>query len=160
MQRYRAVIFPLCFFALCLFFWWQTTLLPPDDIGQEGVGMALFPTFCIILIAALSLVLLVRDLVFPARGDGDAERLSRQGAIRFAAVSLLMLAYSLGYEWLGFYLATYLFAVGLLLVLGERRLLMTALFPAGIIVFVHLGFVKVLDVVLPRGELMYLMFGS
>jgi putative tricarboxylic transport membrane protein len=155
MQKRIGVVFSLFFFAFCLFFWWQVTLLPPDDVGQEGVGMGLFPIFCIVMIAALSLVLLVRSLVFPLMDKEIPDKISRSGQIRIAVVLALMLAYALGYEWVGFYIGTYLFALASLFALGERRPLVVILFPPCMVLCVYLGFVQVLNVLLPEGELLH-----
>lgn len=159
MQKRIDIFFSLFFMAFCLFSWLQILDLPPtDDSGDAGMGF--FPTFCVLCILLFSCILFARCLIFSHLEAKKAPALSRESYLRLFGVLLLMLAYSLAYEWAGFYLSTWVFGASLLVFIGEKRPLVVFLYPAGLILFVYVGFVKLLGVVLPVGDIMYDLFPS
>lgn len=159
MQKRIDIFFSLFFMAFCLFSWLQILDLPPaDDSGDAGMGF--FPTFCVLCIFLFSCILLGRCLIFPRLKAKEAPALGRESYLRLFGVLLLMLVYSLAYEWAGFYLSTWVFGAALLVFIGERRPLVVLLYPAGLTLFVYAGFVELLGVVLPVGDIMYELFPS
>lgn len=159
MQKRIDIFFSLFFMVFCAVSWMQILDLPPaDDSGDAGMGF--FPSFCVLCILLFSLILLGRTLIFRGVGGKAPSPLSRESRMRLAGVLVLMLVYSLAYEWIGFYISTWLFGAALLLFIGERRPLVVALYPAALTLFVYAGFVELLGVVLPVGELMYELFPS
>lgn len=145
--------------VFCLLAWMQILDLPPaDDSGDAGMGF--FPSFCVLCIFLFSCILLGRTLLFSKLKGKIPTALSRESWGRLLGVLLLMLIYSLAYEWVGFYLSTWVFGVALLFFIGERRPLVMLLYPAGLVLFVYAGFVELLGVVLPVGDIMYELFPS
>ena len=158
MQKRSDIIEALVFMVFCVFAWHQILGLPPSDEGDAGMGF--FPGFCVVGILIFSAVLLFRSLIFSKMLSGTPPLLTRAMLARLACVLILMLLYSLSYEWLGFYLSTTLFGILFLLFIGERNAFYVVLFPIAITVLVYFGFVRLLGVLLPVGDVFYNLFPS
>ena len=159
-QRIGAFI-AVFFLFFCGLAWHLTQKLPKMPGSSESeLGIDFFPFFCIVIIAFLAVLLLARSLVFPLSEKECPPPVGRDGIRRILLLLALMGAYALSYEWLGFYAGTYLFGVAVLLILGQRRPVVTLIYPALLVGAVWGGFVQILGVVLPEGELFYHLFIS
>lgn len=137
--------------AFCAFAAWRTTLVPSSGAGSQA-GPDFLPWIAIIGIALLSVGLLIRGVRTPVQ---VSEKSSAEGSkISYATVVLvlfiiLMIAYAISFERIGYLPSTLAtFVIGMLL-LRERRPLQFLLVPAVIVACVYFGFTHLLDVYLP-----------
>jgi putative tricarboxylic transport membrane protein len=72
---------------------------------------------------------------------------------RFWSLLILMFAYSLLLEYLGFYVTSALFLPLTMFVLGARKVFSIALTSGGVLIFIFLVFGKILSVPLPESSL-------
>ncbi|MEZ5863354.1 MAG: tripartite tricarboxylate transporter TctB family protein [Geminicoccaceae bacterium] len=123
--------------------------------GRAEDNAALFPGLVAGLMVALVAIQLLRTLLAPAGPGGG---LLDPAAIwqryrRAILLFLVFLAYLPGFRWLGFLLATPVFLVAAQLVLGYRHPLGLVLFAGGVTGLVWVTFAKLLNLVLPAGDL-------
>lgn len=125
--------------------------MPSTGAGSQA-GPDFLPWITIIGIALLSLGLLIRGMRTPAQ---VSEKPSiERSKFSYATVVLvlfvvLMIAYAIAFERIGYLPSTLVtFVIGMLL-LRERRFLQFLLVPAVIVACVYFGFTYLLDVYLP-----------
>ena len=137
------------FLLFCGFAWWLVADLPTGAGFEKTIGPEFFPGLMTVVIAALSLGLIVRSLW---RGVKNDESSLATGAImlRIGLFVILMVAYILMYEPLGFLLSSAIALPLGMLMLGERRWTQFILFPAFIIIVFYLSFTKLIMVPLPE----------
>lgn len=147
----------LLFLALSIGYGYSATsipLFPGEEL--EPVSARSLPYVLAILGGLLSLALLLFD-----KGDDPAqsEQLSDLDWRLAASLLLLMIAYGLALEWLGFLLATLVFLMCGFWLLGERRPKVLL----GVAVPFTVGFwallTQALDIYLAPGSLMHLLGG-
>jgi len=149
--------------ALCLaglLFWASQDV---KDFGSIGVGAAFVPklTAALFLLVGLATLgsLWKADAEPPAVAEREAEASSEQapGGIPAVALSVaLMLVYVFALDWLGFMLASALYAFAQMMILckeRQRRYLLCALAAAVPAVMFYFLFVDVFDIGLPAGVL-------
>lgn len=122
-----------------------TMEVPSQGTGQ-GAGPNFIPWLMVAGIALFSLALLWRSQ------RQAAAALARPGARLLAQLGgflLLMLAYAVAYEPVGYIVSSLVFFVAALLLLGERRLLPLLAVPPGVVLGVYAVFTMVMKVYLP-----------
>lgn len=75
-------------------------------------------------------------------------------------LTILMLAYSVFFSFLGFAIATFLFLLIGFAILGERRLWLGFSVASGLVLFLWLVLTQLLDLYLDNGSLLRLLFGD
>jgi len=75
------------------------------------------------------------------------------GLLRFLATAALAVLYVATWEWAGYFLDTFLFTAILLIVLGERKIILVAGLPALLTALVYVVFFRLLYLPLPLGPL-------
>jgi len=75
-------------------------------------------------------------------------------------LTILMLAYSVFFSFLGFAIATFLFLLIGFAILGERRLWLGLSVASGLVLFLWLVLTQLLDLYLDNGSLLRLLFGD
>lgn len=137
--------------AAGLFFFWQAAALP--DPGVDVLGPGAFPAALGGLLVALGgALLLVALLGRGGRAAGAAEEPEPVRWRLLGGVLALLVAYVVVIEWLGYLLATALYASATLAVLGGRgagRLLAAG---AAVAVVMTLLFGRLLGIDLPAGR--------
>jgi putative tricarboxylic transport membrane protein len=130
---------------------------PPQSSG--------FPRVLSVVLLGLSLVLLwnrrsapkseARDGVEPSKAAANTQEVSGDGQAIWRSPAFWMfmgtLAYAGAISILGFFTASFLFLLGSMLFLGERRLLMLTLYPIGLCALIYFIFRVVLRVAIPSG---------
>lgn len=139
--------------ALCLFFLWQSWLLPLTD--KLGPGPGFFPFWLSLVGAIFSAILLAGVWRAEAVEDPSAEPIlpGGEGLRRIGAIVGALVAATLLMDVLGFQLTMLAFNVVLVVALGERRWLAIAIFAVAGSFGVHYVFTRWLDVLLPAGVL-------
>ena len=126
------------------------TLDIKNGMSNSVAGPSMVPWIMIGATAILSLVMIIRAKA--TQGDGEAKTISMPDMhtlLIMLAFVLLLVAYALAFYPIGYIPATLVtFFVGLWL-LGERRILVFALFPAIMTFAVYFGFTELLSVWLP-----------
>lgn len=137
--------------ALCLFFLWQSWLLPLTD--KLGPGPGFFPFWLSLVGAIFSAILMVGVWRREAVDDPLAESIlpDALGLRRIGAIMGMLVAATLLMDVLGFEITLLLFNAGLVIALGERRWLAIAIFAVAGSFGVHYVFTRWLDVLLPAG---------
>ncbi len=139
--------------AFCLFSLWQALLLSLTD--RLGPGPGFFPFWLALIGAVLAVALLVttfREAVDPA--DAEVRILPHgPGGQRWLAIIALLAAAAAVMEIIGFRLTMLIFNTTLVIVLGERRWWLIALFAVLGSFGVYHVFTTWLDVLLPNGRI-------
>ena len=142
-------VVPALILAFCGFAYWISTdfdRMPP--ILKRGIQPSDFPQLIAGLIAFLTMLMVWRD---PVRV------VDRVGGVTWA--SLLMMLVFAGLTTIDFFLALAVFAAGLALIWGERRLSILALVGFVVPVAVFFLFDSVFAIRFPRGALTSLWYG-
>jgi len=138
--------------VLCLLAIWQSLLLPLTD--RLGPGPGFFPFWLALIGTGLAIALLVstfREAADPA--DGETRILPHgPGATRWLAIVGLLAAVTLTMEYVGFRLSMLVFNAALVIVLGDRRWWVIAVFAFLGSFGVYYVFTTWLDVLLPVGQ--------
>lgn len=147
----------LLLLAFCAFAAWRTTMVPSSGAGSQA-GPAFLPWITVAGIALLSVALFIRGLRTQAAVSetsvANEERAPQRSGVRYATVVLvlfvvLMIAYAIAFERVGYLPSTIAtFVIGMLL-LRERRVLQFLVVPAVVVACVYYGFTYLLDVYLP-----------
>lgn len=119
-----------------------------EDPGHDALGPSAIPTALGVVIAACGAVLLAGTVA----GRPGAERDPARWGLLGATIALL-LAYVHGIGWLGFPLATTLFVVACLALLGARGWPRLVLAGVTVSLVVTVAFGRLLGVDLPSGRL-------
>ena len=139
--------------VLCLLAIWQSLLLPLTD--RLGPGPGFFPFWLALIGTGLAIALLVstfREAADPA--DPETRILPHgPGATRWLAIVVLLAAVTLTMEYVGFRLSMLVFNAALVIVLGDRRWWVIAVFAFLGSFGVYYVFTTWLDVLLPVGQL-------
>lgn len=157
MEQRSGAAAAVIFWVISFVAWMETRNFPSGFAMNEELGMDFFPRFCIYAISGLSLLLFIHSLLFPLKEKELPKSLTSTGKSRLLIVLSVMLAYTLTYEWVGFYIGSYLFSLIFLYTLGERRALTLFLYPAVLVSIAYVGFVQILKVMLPKGEILYML---
>jgi len=147
----------LTFLLLSIAYGYSATAIPlfPGE-EAEPVSARTLPYFLAVLGCALSLFL----LLFGRDGDGVDDGANADLDWRLAAsLLLLMIAYGLALEWLGFLVATTLFLIVGFWMLGERRPKILLAVSVPFTVGFWLLLTQALDIYLAPGQILN-MFGG
>ncbi|MDR2111991.1 MAG: tripartite tricarboxylate transporter TctB family protein [Candidatus Accumulibacter sp.] len=139
----------IVFLFFCGFAWWQISRLPLGVGYQHTIGPEFFPGVMTSIIAILSAALIARSLWRGATASSGSPLARGNTLLRIALFVVLLLAYTLIYEPLGFLLSSCLALPAGMFMLGERRPAHVLLFPAIIIGLGYVGFTKIMMVQLP-----------
>ena len=139
--------------VLCLFAIWQSLLLPLTD--RLGPGPGFFPFWLALIGTGLAIALLVSTFREAADPADDETRILPHGpgATRWLAIVGLLAAVTLTMDHVGFRLAMLVFNAALVIVLGDRRWWVIAVFAFLGSFGVYYVFTTWLDVLLPVGQL-------
>jgi putative tricarboxylic transport membrane protein len=122
------------------------------EVTQSSTAM--YIRFLAVTLGALCLVELGLNLRKKIKAGSAAARLKITDApMYFWSLLILMVIYALLLQPLGFYLASSLFLPLTMYTLGGRRPWLILLTSAGVLLFVYLVFVLILEVPLPRATL-------
>lgn len=124
--------------------------------GNWSYWSAVFPNVMIVIIAALSIMLLIKGFVAPAMLPLFAEG----NRTKMALTAILLIAWGFAFSWLGTLASSFIGFAVLTVYLGReqepftpKRLLMVALIVVAEIAAFYLIFTRVLHVPLPGGVL-------
>jgi hypothetical protein len=142
-----------CLFVLGLFFAIQSMRL--SVWSRSGPSAGFFPLLIAIIIIGFSLLIIAGSLVL-TRTQEEEKILEKQGKnvvgiFRMPSYALLMLAYGVLMESLGFLIASALFLFPILKYIEKQGWKITILVGLGSIIISYLLFVFFLKVPLPRG---------
>ena len=141
------IIISLLMIILCIYLFRMTLTFPPA-FDPNTLGPAGLPQILLMIWAGLSLLLLIT--AWRSRKEAPLFR-GRVGLVIMAAMGSF--AYLFLLPLLGYFLATSLFAVGLMMALDSKRWIYILLVSSGWIVFAYFIFYKLLCVPLPLGIL-------
>jgi putative tricarboxylic transport membrane protein len=112
-------------------------------------------TYIRFLAVSLGLLCLLEAGLWMRKGAREeGKKLNMTAApFRFWSLLILMFAYSLLLEYLGFYVTSALFLPLTMFVLGARKVFSIALTSGGVLIFIFLVFGKILSVPLPESSL-------
>lgn len=129
---------------------WQATQLPFGSVRAPGPGF--FPLWTSVVIAALAVILLVQALATPRgrAGAAPADR-ARHGLRKVALLVVILVAYCLALESLGYPICTFLLVTFMLRVLEPHRWSVALGMAAGTAVASYVLFAVWLRVPLPPG---------
>ena len=139
------IIISLLMIILCIYLYRMTLKFPPA-FDPHTLGPAGLPQILLIIWAGLSLSLLIT--AWGSRKEAPLFR-GRVGLVIIAAIGSF--AYLVLMPILGYFLATLLFAVGLMTALDSKRWIYILLVSSGWIIFAYFIFYKLLGVPLPLG---------
>jgi hypothetical protein len=155
----------LCFNALIFFgsiYLFQASRSFPRFQAADKLGPAIWPQCLLGATIVLTGILLTRNAVelFKSRTE---PRPSTQASQKTATLSLLLvmflsLAYAVALEYLGFLISIVIFQVILLYILRIRSAFTLVVFPLGLTAAFYVIFVRLLDLLFPRGEGIFLYF--
>ncbi len=137
--------------AFCAFAYWQISQLP-TGYGDGAIGPSFFPFVMATVITLLALALLGRGIVF-SRNVVPVPRLAKSIFAHLLLFLLMLTAYALFYEKLGFFVGSAAVMLLGMLLLGERRPLFVVALPCLVIAVAWLGFAKLMKVALPAFSL-------
>jgi putative tricarboxylic transport membrane protein len=125
-------------------------------------GPAIWPQCLLAATIVLTGVLLSRNVIellkSRTRARASIEASQKPATLSLLLVMLLSLAYSVALEYLGFLLSIIFFQVILLYILKIRSAFTLIVFPLSLTVTFYVIFVKLLDLLFPRGEGIFLYF--
>ncbi len=119
---------------------------------KMGIGIGFLPFSMSLAMGVLSLVLLVGVLKGKIKIK-DGPICEKGGALRVATVVVILSAYIILIEGIGFVPSTFLFFCGTIFILGHRRILKTLLTSAAFTLFLYAVFRVWLKSPLPTGFL-------
>jgi putative tricarboxylic transport membrane protein len=129
---------------------WDALLMEDVTIG-DPLGPKVFPVILGVLMAMLGLSLLIRPV------DGSPPRPLTSSAAYALVLALMLCAYGLGIEWIGYPVATFLFLLAASRLLGEKSWVAGLVIPLALSLGVFGLFTRVLDIPLPLGWIGKLM---
>lgn len=146
--------------AMCLFiFGLLTTILSMRmPIGNfRAAGTGLFPFFLGILLMILSLIYMLKIfLTKNVRETEEKDTFSGESVKKQVVLFLIVVGVTVFLlERIGFLLFSFLLMVGLMYVLGVKRVIFNLVFSAGTAIFSYMLFVRWLKIPLPRGFLWF-----
>ena len=128
----------------------------------DKLGPAIWPQCLLAATIVLAGVLLIRNVIellnSRTRARASTETSQKPATLSLLLVMLLSLAYSVALEYLGFLISIIFFQVILLYILRIRSAFTLILFPLGLTAAFYVIFVKLLDLLFPRGEGIFLYF--
>ena len=155
----------VCFNALIFFgsiYLFQASRSFPRFQVADKLGPAIWPQCLLLATIVLTAALLTRNAIEllksrrePRRSTGASQK---PASLSLLLVMFLSLAYSVALEYLGFLLSIVIFQVILLYILRIRSVFTLVVFPLGLTVTFYVIFVKLLDLLFPRGEGIFLYF--
>lgn len=144
------LLLPLIILALSAVFFVQTLEFP----DREDVGPAAVPHLWMFFIAVFCLQLVVQAV----RRKGGADPVP--GRIGFVLAFIAWLAvYLMAIETIGYFVSTFVFLVGSMLVLSYRNVLVVVSVSLGWLVFSYFIFYRMLFIPLPVGSLLRPVLG-
>lgn len=115
-------------------------------LGSQLIGAGFMPRLYCVLLIVLGLILLVQT--YRSQSGND----EKKGAMKYAIGAMgIVLLYIIGIPIIGFYFATVLMVLGLLLFSGVRHKMILLLVPIGSSIFIFIAFEKLLKVSIPHG---------
>jgi len=155
MQRLNNdTIIALILLMVCGMFFWQTTLIP--DLGYSSMGSAVWPTFVLVILTAVSLVYLVQSLRLPPPQPGERPGL-RELVVRYRNPIMcfaIFFLFLLTLPFFGMLIGGGLFVFGTLTALGpltRKALTLHLSIAIGSVGLMWLVFYYLLGVFLPPG---------
>ena len=149
MTKRLAEFFILSLFLVLAVLLYRSTASYPASVQGSTAMYVRFLGMALGLLCALELLLWVKN-----RARAKAEKMQLAVApVRFWGLLVLLVGYAFSLSLAGFYLASAIFLPLTMLLLGSRKPLSISLTTAGVLLFVFLVFVKLLEVPLPEGSL-------
>jgi hypothetical protein len=112
----------------------------------------LYPQVVLLVLCALTVT-----LMFQKDGEGKPPDTDKEGAKmrahRVWGAILLMVAYMIAWQWIGYWVATVVFVAVLTRMLGERNWILVTGMPVVVALLVYFIFFRILSIPLPAGEL-------
>ena len=143
-DRMGEVLIPAVVSCLALYCWVDTNRFPTN----EGVGPSAVPRLWIGLMLPLAAWLAYRGLVAEIKLTKQPAQLKR-----LAVMGVLLLCYLLAIPGVGYVLASALFLIAAMWVLGVRRMALLVSVPLGWSMVAYWGFVQQMHIPLPTGRL-------
>ncbi len=147
------VVIGVVLLAVALWYGLEAQGFRPGRAGDPGAGM--FPTILAALLGALALWMICAALLKapPAPRSPEARASARAGFLRAAAAAALTVGFVLVFEWLGYILATALYAGAIALLFRPRAPLVALAAALAAVGFLYLLFEVLLNARLPWGLL-------
>lgn len=124
--------------------------------GSAENNAAMYPRLVALLLLFLILIQGARTLLERSVSAGRGADLSLAALTKYrrsVAVFILFLLYLSAFRWFGFMIATPLFLVSVQFVLGYRNVIAMALYSGGVTMAIWFAFSKILNLVLPAGDI-------
>ncbi len=137
------------FLILAVLLYRSTAGYPPSVQGSTAMYVR-FLGVALALLCGLEIVFALRKRERREPREGESDKMAVAARpLRFWGLFVLLLAYSALLSTLGFYLASALFLPLAMLLLGQRKPVTILLTTGGVLLFVYLVFVRLLEVSLP-----------
>ncbi len=138
-KRLESILVAVVLFAFCGFFLYKASLLPGEA--------AFFPKAILYLMTGLTAIMLVKDLMDIKSGKNtEAPKIAAKDLAAPPLMFLGVTAFVVLFRLFGYFPASIVLFVGLMLVLKVKPRWMIAAITAGYLVFIYLMFVKWLQV--------------
>ena len=145
----EGILIPIFFIFITLVFYLLTFTFP----NNEDVGPAIVPRLWIFALIPLNILLLVSIIL----KKEDIQYTSESSKPVFTFVALLIL-YLLGIHFLGYFISTFFFVIAGILLLRYKNIRMALIISVCWLLFSYLVFYKLLDVPLPQGLILEMLF--
>jgi hypothetical protein len=137
------ILVPCVFIALAILFYVITLSFPEEEAGPAAV-----PHLWIVVLILLSLSILVQIFIGKSEPDQKSGRLDVLGGFIVSTVGYLITI-----QFLGYYIATFIFLVVIMYLLSYRKYPMIVAIAGGWLLFAYLVFQRMLYIPLPQGKL-------
>lgn len=146
MTKRGAEILLLIGFLIMAVLLYRSSATFPEVVQRSTAAYVRFLAICIAGLSIIEILLWVKN-----RSTAEKKMLDLTSApVRFWSLLILMFAYAMLLEPLGFYLASALFLPITMVVLGARKKLQILLTTGGVLIFVYIVFAQLLSVPLPE----------
>ena len=137
----------LLVFSLVMYFFIIPNQIKEISFGAGSLSPSIFPKVAVVIIGFLATCLMINSFFFKRQ-----TRLSPFGP-KALAIILFLVAYVAGIQILGYYVATGLFLLALMIYLSREKWIKYTVIIVIFLVVNYLFFEKVLKLILPRGYL-------
>lgn len=150
MKKYctAKTVVPILFILLGIY-WMRASLALPSTSTVPGSGPATFSNAVLVLMMLASAIVLVQEVLEIRRAGGDAAGGDWKEIARLAALVVLLAAYALLLQKLGFIICSLIMIEASLLLFGQRKPLWLIVIPVGFTGLIYVIFRFALKILLP-----------
>jgi hypothetical protein len=152
LAQHGEIIFLVALILLGAYIFYRTFFLPPSF--HQILGAAAYPRFIVGFLSILCLIILAQKLKEkPAAPEGSKPGQPTDARPPLLISALLVIAYGLGFSFLGYFVSSFIFIVVLIYVLSgylPRIIPWATLISAAVTAFMYLFLVQFLDIYFPE----------